>query len=304
MALAYLILAHKDPAQVELLFRTVHHPDDTFILHFDRRASPALHELADRLACAYPNVHVLRPRPVIWGGFSMPAVQLEAISEALRRNACWHHLITLSGQDFPLHPRDEVLSFLQRQLMASFLSWFDPLTTTHWNNASERINRYHLDWPWLHRLLSLPGLGRRLRSMLGWRGTFPHITGYRRRWPNFFHYYGGANHVAISRAAATYLTCDPSARRIIDWLRHAAHPDEITFQSVLLNSPLHDTLVNNDLRHIQFEKPSDPHPKTLTVADLPALRVSKAFWARKFDPQVDAGVIHELARRVQVPALP
>ena len=68
MPLAFLILAHRNPAQVARLFSVLWHREDTFVLHFDRRAPQALHALSRRLADGYPNVHLMPPRAVVWGG--------------------------------------------------------------------------------------------------------------------------------------------------------------------------------------------------------------------------------------------
>jgi len=40
------------------------------------------------------------------------------------------------------------------------------------------------------------------------------------------------------------------------------------------------------------------HPAVLRLEDLPAVDASGAFFARKFDPAVDASVIRELAARI------
>jgi len=298
MALAYLILAHKEPAQVELLFRTLYHPDDTFVLHFDRRAPSALHALAKRLAREHPNVSVLKPRIVLWGGFEMAAVQMDAMRRALAVDRTWTHFVGLTGQGFPLKKRSAIISFFAAHLDRSFVAFFDPMENNLWKNARERIERHHLEWPWLHWILSLPGIGRRLRALLGWTNRLPRVPFLRRRWPRFFRYFGGANHIVLSRAAATYLTTDPVAQRIVRWLRPAAHANEIVFQSALCNSPLRDTLVNDHLRYIAFPRPDSPHPKTLTMEDLPILRASNRFWARKFDLKKDPAILAALAADV------
>jgi hypothetical protein len=139
--------------------------------------------------------------------------------------------------------------------------------------------------------------------LCGWQNQLPWVPGWRRRRPDFFHYYGGANHVALNRAAARLVARDPAARRIRRWLRGAAHSDEIVFQSILLNSPLAPTLVNASLREIDFPAGS-PHPRVFTRADLPRLLASAALFARKFDEAVDPGVCLTLAARLQVTSPP
>lgn len=295
MPLAFLILAHRNPAQVARLFSVLWNREDTFVLHFDRRAPEALHALGRRLADGHPNVHLMKPQAIVWGGPQMAEVQVEAMRIALERGTRWTHFLNLTGQDFPLKSRDQMIERLDRG--ASYLGWFDPLDNGLWRNACERLVRFHLPYAWLQRVLALRGVGRGLRRVFGWQNRLPSIPAYHRAWPDFFHYYGGANHIVLAREAALYVVEDPAARRIRRWLRHAAHSDEILFQSVLLNSPLAGTIVNETLREIDFPAHS-PHPRTFTSADLPRLLGSSALLARKFDPAADPHVLDILESRL------
>ncbi|HWA86523.1 MAG TPA: beta-1,6-N-acetylglucosaminyltransferase [Opitutus sp.] len=296
MPLAILILAHKNPRQVARLFEVIHRPEDLIVLHFDRRAPRALHRLGRDLARRHPNVILLRPRVVLWGGYRMVGIQLEAIAAALRSPVAWTHFINLTGQDFPLRPIDEIATYLAARPAASFVSWFDPVFVSVWRDAHDRLARYYIEWPWLDRLLRVRGLGRHLRRLLRWENDLPHLTGYSRTWPDF-HYYGGANHVILSRAAGKYVCTSPAARAIARWLRHSSHANEILFQTALLNSPLAPTIVNTHLREIDFP-PHAAHPRTFTTADLERLARSPHFFARKFDETVDARVLDALTRRL------
>ena len=293
MALAYHILAHKQPSQVERLVRVLHHPDDIFVLHLDRRAPLALHQLGRRLAAAHSNIVVQRPRAVLWGGSQIPDVQIEAMQLALTMSATWSHFINLSGQDFPLRSRGDIVASLEAQREMNFVSWFDPFETKLWPNVDDRLDRLYLHWPWLHRLLKLPGLGRRIAAVAGWSNRLPAVPGYRRPRPDFFRYYGGSNHVILSREGCAYVATNEKAQRIQRWLRRSAIPDESVFQCVFLNGPLHTTVVNRHLRHFEF--PSDtPHPRTFRIEDFDRLIASEGWFARKFDEQLDFRILDRL----------
>jgi hypothetical protein len=300
MSLALFILAHKNAPQVARLFHTVHRPEDLVVLHFDRRADASLHLLGRELARAHRNVIVLRPRTILWGGSRMAEVQIEAMAAALNASGRWHHFLNLTGQDFPIKPLADLDAHLAARPDANCVSWFDPVFTPLWSNARDRLRRYYLEWPWLDALLRLPGLGRRLRALLGWKNHLPHVPGYSRRWPDF-HYYGGANHVVLSRAACEYLTKDSTARRIVRWLSHSAHANEIVFQTALLNSPLAATIVNTHLREIDFP-PHSPHPRTFKNTDFDRLVASPHFFARKFDESVDITILERLTAHVSAPS--
>ena len=110
---------------------------------------------------------------------------------------------------------------------------------------------------------------------------------------------GGSNHLILSRDAVAYAVNDPYARRITQWLRYTGIAEECIFQSVLLNSPLADRIVNDDRRAICWKQAGDPSPMTLTLAQLGWLREAQAkgqLFARKFDTAVDDALLCTLEK--------
>jgi hypothetical protein len=77
--------------------------------------------------------------------------------------------------------------------------------------------------------------------------------------------------------------------------RRALIPDESFFQTILY-SDRRFKLVNDDLRFIRWDDPSNESPATLTVDDLPALRSSPAFFARKFPADPDDKLVGAVDR--------
>lgn len=303
MSLAYHILAHKNPGQVARLLKALQHPDDVFVLHFDKRSPKALHMLGNALASEHNNVVLQRPRHIIWGGSQIPDVQIEAMGIALARSGRWTHFINISGQDFPLRPRSAIIDRLGANASANFVTWFDPFERRLWNDVKERLERRHLHWQWLHTFLDLSGMGR-LRRLAGYsNGTsrIPYIPGYRRQPPGFFQYFGGSNHAILSRAGCTYLIHDPRAIRIRRWLAATAIPDESVFQSVLLNSKLANTVVSRNFRTVDFPAGS-AHPRIFRETDFDFLASSPNFFARKFDTSVDPVILDMIETKLLNPA--
>lgn len=299
MGLAYCILAHKNPAQIARLLQAIAHPDNLYVLHYEKRAPRAEHEALARLAEGNPQLHLLASRHISWGRFSQIGTQLKAMEHLLRSDRKWSHFITLSGQDFPLKPQTDMVRELAEAATSSFVSFFDPFVEPYWNNVEDRIGRVHIDMAALEALLKIPFLGRRLRALCGWTNQMPFVPLVRRARPDWFRFIGGSNHVILSRVAAACFSTDPTARRIIQRLRHSGHPDESIFQSVLLNSPLASSVVNDDRRAIRWESHGAPSPLTLTLADLPWLREERSrgkLFARKFDPNVDNEVLAQLEK--------
>ena len=301
MGLAYCILAHKNPAQIARLLRAIAHPDNVCVLHYDQRAPRGEHAALARIARESANVHLLPSRPVLWGRYSVVGVQIEGISRCLALGNRWSHFITLSGQDFPLKPQAQMVAELEAARANSFLSFFDPVAEPHWKNLADRTSRVYIESTLLESLLNIPFLGRQLRRLCGWTNLMPCVPWIKREVPSWFRYMGGSNHVILSREAAAYLVSDPKARRIVQWLKHSGIPDESLFQSVLLNSPLAASVVNDDRRAIFWETPGAPSPVTFTGAHLPWLHQARAegkLFARKFDTAVDAEVLRGMEEEI------
>jgi hypothetical protein len=299
MALAFHILAHRAPGQVERLIRAVLRPEHILVLHFDRRAPRALHVLGHRLAAQHPNVILQRPRAVVWSGWQGLHTQLEAIGLALAHPLPWTHFITLSGADFPLQPVATTATQLAATPEASYVSWFDPIETGIWSDARERIARYHIASPLLSRVLTIPGLGRRLRAGLGWKNqALPWIQGVRRKYPDGWPYLGGLNWCMIARPACAWLDSDPAARAFAQWVRHVAIPDEMYFQSTLCSSHAPGRAENRSGHYVEF-LPRALNPTVFTAADLPRLLASGRPFARKFDETLDAEILDLLEQHLR-----
>src|SRR4030095_12068076 len=168
MAIAYCILAHKNPEQMRRLLRAVWHPANLYVLHYDKRSPRVDHQVVARFPEEFPGVRILPSKAVFWGRFSQVAVQIEALKLAVQSAAAWTHFINLTGQDFPLRSQTETVNILSEAGGTSFLNHFDPFDGVHCQYATERLSRIHIDSAFLEGLLKVPAIGRRVRRALGW----------------------------------------------------------------------------------------------------------------------------------------
>lgn len=301
MSLAYCVLAHRNPAQVARLLRAIWSPENIYVLHYERRTPFPEQKAIEALSSQYSNVRVLRSRAVLWGRYSQLKAQLDGLRICTEWGIEWTHYINLTGQDFPLVAQAAIMRELKSKRDISFVSWSDPFTNGEQTDVNDRISRIHLDSPLLERILGLPGIGRRVKALFGWSNRLPYIPLIRRAKPNFFRYYKGANHFILSNEASLYLLDDVRSQEIVRRLKWTGSPDESVVQTVLMNSRLADRLVNDDRRAIYWERTGDPSPKTLTSADLPRLEAARGagkLFGRKFDDQVDEGVMRILEEQL------
>jgi hypothetical protein len=136
--LAFFILSHRSAAHVGDLLRYIYSPANHYLLHVDRKAPAALHRLAGGAAAAFANVQLIESQYCSWGGFSLVAVTLNAIRQALTSPG-WSHFIILSEQHLPLMPAASIAQALSPGVSDIEMS---PLRSMTDAGARDVMNRF------------------------------------------------------------------------------------------------------------------------------------------------------------------
>jgi hypothetical protein len=281
MTLAYVISAYKNPAQLVRLVHRLRTGRTRFFLHVDRRTDRRTYRAMREGLRDLPDVSFLPRHRSAWGGFGHVAASLKGIAAALDGGPV-DYVILLTGQDYPIKPNAEIEAFFQARAGLSFMD-HSPLPTEHWTGGGlDRIDRWHV------RLL-----GRHL--------SFPRRPGglVRRRWPSGLRPYGGSSYWCLARPCLEYVRRFVAEHpRVVRFFRFVDVPDELFFQTILLSSPLARTIVNDDLRFIEWRDPDAGSPTILGAADFPRLAASTKLFARKFDVAIDERILHRLDRHL------
>jgi hypothetical protein len=120
----------------------------------------------------------------------------------------------------------------------------------------------------------------------------------RRRLPLGMTPYGGSAFWCLAREALAYVHRFVREHPdVAEFFEHTKIPDELFFQTVLMNSPLAPTIVNDDLHYVDWSG-GGAHPATLTAEDFDKLRSSGKLFARKFDPGADPAILDLLDREL------
>jgi hypothetical protein len=193
----------------------------------------------------------------------------------------YDYLVLMSGQDYPIRPNIEFHDYLKRNKGFSIMTVEAKVPKSKWwFYASERYRYYHLN--------DYKFFGKKLLYKIS-KKLLPHREFL---YPDYQLYGGpGATFCALTRQAADYIVNfmndNPKATRYAK-LTHAS--DEFWFQTLLMNSPLKDKVINEPLWYIDWRGMSK-HPRVLTVLDFPSLIQSGLFFARKFDIYEDESVL-------------
>jgi hypothetical protein len=313
----YLIWTHTRPEQIMRVVRAVRtlSPHSTIVVHHDPRGCQVDE---DALAAVGGVRLVYSEAPMRWGDVSV----LDALLRSLRwveEHLDYDWIVHLSGQDYPIRP----LAELERRLADEGRDGYiihDRLGTER-EVASrlreEAVRRYFFQYYQLPRLRAGRLLPAGVRTAVRRRGQalkkvaapvylkpLPREEGVRagrraRRTPfrDGYACYKGSLWVALSRhAVRRYLATLADRPELYRYYRRTINPDESITATVLANDPT-VRLDPDPLRFTDWHA-GGAHPDVITVEHLDAMLASDKFFARKFDPGVDAEVLDEIDRRL------
>lgn len=291
MKLANLIMAHKNPAQLERLIRAMQHEDFLFFIHLDPRCDMA--EFAH--LAGLPNVQFTPRRfRMRWASYHFTHAILECTRDVLASGADFDSLNLLSGQDYPIKPAQTIHDFFARHGSYSFMAC-EPEGSAWWQHATSRIEKYH-------------------STYFNFRGQYllqslVNVVLPRRKFPLPYELYGSSDGSwwTMTRACATYLVRfvdeHPGLRKfsIFTW-----GSDEFLLATILMNSPFRQFIINENYRYIDWSE-GGANPKLLTPDDFPRLTHAHKLFARKLDLEQDPGLfdmLDEWLRRLGQRSLP
>jgi hypothetical protein len=286
---AYVILAHKNLDQLPRLVRTLDTGQASFFLHIDKKTniSPYKQELGE--IGQLPHVQFVKRYHCPWAAFGIIKAQRAAMQTALRTNPRFTHLTLLTGQDYPIKPPDEIDLFFDAHRGTSFTGYL--LGDTKKQRKNQRRARYK-NW-----YLYFAGRYWRVSSKLLKK------VGIKRRVPGVLRPVKGWAFFTLSRECTEYvLRFFEENPRYVKFFKHTKHPDEYFWHTILLRSPLKETVELKPLRYEPFEerRPFRGHGRVLRKEDLAELKAqsSKCFFAKKFDTTVDSDILHLIDRHI------
>jgi hypothetical protein len=273
-----LIHAHKDIGQLNALVAQL--LDDDFLIYVNVDASSAID-----VAGLHPAARLVRPRIAIrWGDFSQVEATLHSMRQVVAEAGAFDKLLFISAQDAPLLPnrrlKIELAALAGRELLDCVA-----VGPQGWPCA-ERYQYFHRDGGGAPAVLACRAANRIMR-----------LGGLRRRMVNGWQPWGGSSWWALSRECVAAIVArvrkDPA---ILRFFRSVSCPDELFFQTLVMNSPFGARVVPDNFRHIQWSGAGARNPKVLDEGDFAAISASRAHFCRKLDAAASAGLLPLLRR--------
>ena len=272
MKFAYMIMAHNEPYVLDKLIRMLDYPDNDIYIHVDAKSN-----LIDKskLHTHSAGLIILPSRKVTWGGISQIYVILDLITEALKTEHDYYHLI--SGVDLPLKNNYDMVEFFEKNKGKEFIG-----ITPEWAESPGIAQRYKLHW------FFQDNIGKKKNILYFVSRVITKVEkhiGFKREKGEDIHFYGGPGGFSVTEQAAKYILGQG------DWakkrFKETICSDEIYAQTIIGNSAFADQIYNKEskdsyiecLRYARFNGES---PFVLNMNDYDTLINSEFIFARKF----------------------
>ena len=276
---AYLIMAHTNFPQLQKLITLLDHPMNDIYLHVDKRAASFQPE---RIKTSASNLVIVPRIRVNWGGHSQVQCEMNLLKASAPNHYRYYHLI--SGFDLPLKTQEEIHAFFEANYPGNFIDFHGPSNEN--KSFLYRIEQYHLFKDLIGRKRGLvPGLLRRANDGFI---KLQKLAGFKR--PQRIPPYKGTNWFSITDDLAQYVVSQDALVKKQFYYSHCA--DEVFLQSLAMAAPCRDTIINNCLRAIDWDR-GDPY--VFRQEDVEDLLASPNLFGRKFDSSVDAPAIDQIA---------
>lgn len=278
------------------LVRRLDAPGTATFIHVDARTDDAIYNAMAAPLARLPNVRFLPRHPCYWGDFGHVRATLAGLRALIASGRPFDYVILLTGQDYPLRSNAEIEATLQGAAGQVFMEWM-PIPNENWTDGGAyRIENWHFRMG--RRSLSFPGTPFR-HALLNAAWSLPaRVLSLRRTFPAGMTPYGGSSYWMMPADCARFV--DARARSDAEFVRFFKYvriPDEIFFQTLVGNSPFRNHIAEDALRYVDWREDGDS-PAILGMADFERMIQSRALFARKFDPGVDAAVLDRLDRRI------
>ena len=283
MRIAYLILCHKNPSQVELLIDQLDSDDVDFYVHIDKKNDNFI--LRDRT-----NLHVLPIESRVdiqWATFSMIEAEVNLIHTMFSSNQKYDYAVLLSGQDFPIKSNAKIYKYLENHAGDNFID-----IISHNNNLfkgyMKRTEMYFFSF--MQRRTFISRLIRKIYILL-----LGNIKALKRKHPADLTFEFGSQWWVLSSDflnwVCMFLDKNPE---YTEYYKHTMAPDESFFQTLIASSPFSKT-IRPSLTFLTWNS-SDNHPDTIELNDLDKIMGLKEFlFCRKIE---DLNTIYGIQRLI------
>lgn len=287
VSIAFLIMAHTDPAMLERLISRMYDSDSLYVIHINARSdiTPFVGAFVEM-----PNVFFVpqdKRVAVNWAGFSLTEAVFTTVQYALQLRPDTQRFVLMSGADYPIKPLATILAEVRKdQEILTVARKLDGRGRGFHNGLARRF--YLGDYESFN-VRTAPWLLRKIGSAVNRFGPS--------RRPHPLQLYHGATWWSLTRQAIDHLL-SMWGTPPMEWFRFSQLPDEMIPQTLLMHSPRREFIKYNQLLGIgelDYEKgvngphfanwrdPNPTLPRHLEEGDFEEVIAAEPLFMRKVD---------------------
>ena len=299
MRIAYIILAHNSPEQLVRLIFKLNTDDVSFFIHIDKKTDKTIYSQIFNQLNKLPNVFFVKRYNSYWGSFNLVKATLEAINLIGKTGLEFDYVIFLSGQDYLIKTNAYIKRFLQEKQGKEFIEYF-PLPDNQWKEGGLiRIEYWHIYWN--DQYFCIPEKQEFKSPIVSLLYSFlilPLVK--KRKLPEGFAIYGGSQFWCLTGECIKWINIFVKQNpKFVKRFNYTYCTDEIFFQTLILNSPFKDKVVNDNLKYIDWGGDINAyHPIILEKKDFEKIRQSEKLFARKFDQSKDSDILDMIDKMI------
>jgi len=280
-----LITSYKNINHLNDIILSLDNGEYLFFIHIDKKSNLNIEDIRmlEKKSCVK---FVSRQYKIGWGGINHLKAILLLLENAFQNYPELEYFHLITGQDFPVKTAEEISTVMEKNKGKEYME-YNKLPYSSWpEGGMDRLSRYNL----YDLFDGKSACGEKIIKRFS---KFQKKIGFKRRFKSGFPaLYGGSTYWSLSRKCAEYIF--DYMDRNPDYLprfKYSFCAEEIFFQTIILNSPLKDNVVNNNLRYIVWEVRNGNFPANLDETDYAEIKKSGTLFARKFEFPVSANLL-------------
>lgn len=284
MKIAFLVLCHKNEKQINRLLDVLDDNGTDFYIHLDKKS---LLESKIRNAS---NIYILSKEKrvdISWGDISMIEATKNLLEAVYESDATYDYIWLISGQDFPIKKKKEIVGYLKKNQGQNFIEIIDK------NNQSYKrlLKRNELYYPnWIKKNTIFSKVAKFFYMTI--TGGLNNTILLKRNNYLGLNFYFGSQWWVLTYDCAKEIYTMLKEDKYMDYYSHCLVPDESIIQTLYMNSSF-KKYHNDKLTFVDWTNKLN-HPNTFTINDYDRLISSNYFMARKFDENIDNEIIEKL----------
>lgn len=302
--IAYIIIAHKDPAHLKRLISVLDFHSD-FYIHIDKKVD--FEPFRKELSLLQRGVYYCSKYTVSWGGYSSILAQKEMLRAILHSGNKYKRIVCISGLDYPIYSNRRIHEMFDKNPEKEFITGQN---ISH-DEPEEiyRINKYFfVDNPFLVGNSIIVKVLKKISNVFKLhlkKRNVSHLNG------KTSDIYFGSAWYAITYDCAKYVyesLC--KEKKFLSYISTAFIPDELCINTVVFNSKFADNAIRMP-RHFALSIPGDiafetiaplhyleyrDQIKTFVETDYDKILISNKMFLRKAETGISDSLMDQIDR--------